>query len=202
MLTFFVLLGTTAFAQTTWYVNNQTGNDGRNGLSATIPVDDDFITGPKKTIGGATGAYAASNNVADIIVVANTGVAYSTVTGEPATITIAAKRTFQSTGGTVEIAAGTVFEVNNAVAAPNNTVVFNSGAFLLSGGLTLTAGVLTNSSQLITVSGLITRSIALATVSGQLLYTQVMNLLLMAEHLITLQQLPVTLQLNPAQALQ
>lgn len=83
MLTFVVLLGTTAFAQTTWYVNNQIGNDGRNGFSPTIPSPDDGITGPKKTIGGAQGAVAESN-AGDIIVVAYTGVPYNAGTGEVA----------------------------------------------------------------------------------------------------------------------
>jgi hypothetical protein len=157
-----MVLGLTAFAQTTWYVNNgPTGNDGRNGLSPTIPVPDDNVTGPKKTIGGAQGAIAASNSTSDIIVVANTGIPYGPATGEPATIALTFKRTFQSTGGTAEISS--LFQVNNAVAAPNNTVLFNSGAFKLSGGLTLTVGVLDNTLQLLTVSGTITRSAAAAT---------------------------------------
>ncbi len=163
-----ILVSASTFAQTTWYVNNQIGNDGRNGLSATIPVPDDNVTGPKKTIDGPQGAIPSSV-AGDIIVVANTGVSYSTGTGEPATIIANQKQIFQSTGGAVTVTS--LFQVNNAAAAPNNTVTFNSGAFSLTNGLTLTVGSLINSSQLLTVTGLITRTVAAATVSGQLLYT-------------------------------
>jgi len=146
MLTFFVLLGTTAFAQTTWYVNNgPTGNDGRNGLSATIPVPDDFVTGPKKTISNAI----SSANANDVIVVAFTGVDYGTGTGEPATITVNKVLNFQSSGGTPNI--GSIFEV--ATGALANKVSFTSGPIALKGGLTLTSGTLDNSSSLVTVSG-------------------------------------------------
>ncbi len=171
MLTLFVLLGTTASAQQTWYVNNgPTGNDGRNGLAPTIPVPDDFVTGPKKTINNAMTAASAG----DIIVVANTGVAYGPGTGEPGQLDVQKKLTFQSTGGTATISS--LFEVNNGAAAPGDEVIFNSGAFSLSGGLRLTLGKLINSSGLITVSGgTITRSIALATVTGQLLYSGTVN---------------------------
>lgn len=169
MLTFVVLLGTTAFAQTTWYVNNQIGNDGRNGFSPTIPSPDDGITGPKKTIGGAQGAVAESN-AGDIIVVAYTGVPYNAGTGEVA-FTVDKRLTFKSTGGTA-VNVGVLLTLNNANASPNNTLTFDSGEFIFSAGLTLQAGVLMNTSQLVTVSGTVTRAAAAATVSGQLKYTQ------------------------------
>lgn len=163
-----------AFAQTTYYVNNSAvGNDGRNGLSATIPVPDDGITGPKKTIDGAQGALSAT--VAnDIIVVASTGITYNAATGEPGTIAVDMKITFQSTGGTPNI--GSIFNITTGDL--DNTVTFNSGAFTLSGGLTLTAGELVNSSQLITVSAstvLVAAIVTTTKVTGQLLYSGAVN---------------------------
>ncbi|MGH2566755.1 MAG: beta strand repeat-containing protein, partial [Bacteroidota bacterium] len=167
-----MLVGAVATAQTTWYVNNQTGSDGRNGLAAAIPVPDDAVTGPKKTVGGAQGAVSESN-AGDVIVVASTGVPYGAGTGEPGTIAFTSKRTVQSTGGEVEISS--LVQINNLNAAPNNTVVFNSGSFKFSGSLTLTVGVLDNGAGLITVSGTITRAVAAATASSQLLYTGTVN---------------------------
>jgi fibronectin-binding autotransporter adhesin len=173
MLTFVVLFATTAFAQQTWYVNNgPSGNDGRNGLSATIPVPDDFVTGPKKTINNAI-SYANAN---DVIVVAFTGVDYGTGTGEPATLSVTKKLTFQSTGGTVGIAGTTLFEVATGLLATN--VTFNSGNFNLKGGLTLTSGTLTNSSGLVNVGGgTITVSAINTTtkVTGQLTFSGTVN---------------------------
>jgi hypothetical protein len=173
MLTFVVLFATTAFAQQTWYVNNgPSGNDGRNGLSATIPVPDDFVTGPKKTINNAI-SYANAN---DVIVVAFTGVDYGTGTGEPATLAVNKKLTFQATGGTVGIAATTVFQVVTGALA--NTVTFNSGNFNLKGGLTLTSGTLTNSSGLVNVGGgtILVAAINTTTkVTGQLTFSGTVN---------------------------
>lgn len=167
-----LLASSTTLAQTTWYVNNQIGNDGRNGLSASIPSPDDGVTGPKRTIGGAQGAIAESN-AGDIIVVANTGVSYSGATGEPGTITANKQLTFRSSGGVPSI--GVPFQVNNAAGSPNNTVVFDNGEFTLAGGLTLTQGVLSNNAELITVSGTVTRAAAAAVVNGQLKYTGTVN---------------------------
>lgn len=56
MFTFFVLLGTTAFAQTTWYVNNTTGDD-LVGVGTTVS--------PYKTIGKAI-TVAAANDIISI----------------------------------------------------------------------------------------------------------------------------------------
>ncbi|MCX7797094.1 MAG: T9SS type A sorting domain-containing protein [Melioribacter sp.] len=166
LLTFLVLLGTTTFAQVTWYVNNQIGNDGRNGLSPSIPSPDDNVTGPKKTIANAI----ASANPGDIIVVANTGVDYSTVTGEPTTITVNKQLTFQSTGGNVGIASE--LEINTGALANNAT--FNSGQFILKGGLKLTSGTLQNPNNLVTVSGGTVTVAAVVTttkVTGQLAFS-------------------------------
>lgn len=173
MLTFLVLLGTTTFAQVTWYVNNQIGNDGRNGLSATIPDPDDGVTGPKKTIGGTQGAIAESNE-GDIIVVANTGTDYGTVTGEPATIVVNKQLTFQSTGGNVNIAS--LLQINTSALAKK--AIFNSGQFTLKGGLTLTQGTLDNPNGLVTVSGGTITVGAIATttkVTGQLAFSGSVN---------------------------
>ncbi len=168
-----VLTSPATFAQRAWYVNNSAiGNDGRDGSSPTIPNPDDFVTGPKKTLGGtipSPGAIAASN-ANDTIYLANTGVAYGVATGEPATIVINKKLIIRSTGGATDISS--LVEINNAaVPAADKVVIFDSGAFTLSGGLTLTAGILTNSADLLTVSGTITRSIAAATVGSQLKYS-------------------------------
>ncbi|MEM3092053.1 MAG: hypothetical protein QXD05_02930, partial [Candidatus Pacearchaeota archaeon] len=173
VLTFLVLLGTTAFAQVTWYVNNQIGNDGRNGLSATIPDPDDGVTGPKKTIGGTQGAIAESN-AGDIIVVANTGTDYSTTTGEPGTIVVNKQLTFQSTGGAVGIAS--LLQINTGALA--NKAIFNSGQFTLKGGLTLTSGTLDNPNGLVTVNGGTITVGAVATttkVTGQLSFSGSVN---------------------------
>lgn len=179
MLTFLVLLGTTAFAQQTWYVNNgPTGNDGRNGLSATIPVPDDFVTGPKKTINNAI----SSANAGDVIVVAFTGVDYGIGTGEPATIQASKVLTFQSRAGNdpaVPASApgiSSVFEVVTGALA--NNVTFNSGNFNLKGGLTLTSGTLVNSSGLVNVGGGTITVAAINTttrVNGQLTFSGTVN---------------------------
>lgn len=170
LLVFSMFLSVSVFAQTTFYVNNgPTGNDGRNGLSATIPTPDDGVTGPKKTIGGAQGAIAAAV-ASDVIVVANTGISYAAATGEPATINVTKKLTFQSTGGIPEIGS----TVNIATGALANTVTFNSGEFKLSGGLTLTSGEVVNSGLLLTINGGTVTVAAINTttkVSGQLKYS-------------------------------
>ncbi|MCH7828058.1 MAG: hypothetical protein IIC75_08835, partial [Bacteroidetes bacterium] len=171
---FFLLISATTFAQTTYYVNNSAvGNDGRNGLSATIPSPDDGVTGPKKTIGGAQGALSAAV-AGDVIVVASTGIIYNAATGEPNPIDVTKKITFQSTGGTPDI--GVVFKVNTGALA--NKVTFSSGSFTMSGGLTLTAGELVNSSGLITVKATTIIVVAIVTttkVTGQLLYSGSVN---------------------------
>ncbi|MEG8947699.1 FlgD immunoglobulin-like domain containing protein [Rosettibacter firmus] len=170
MLTFLVLLGTTAFAQVTWYVNNFSGNDGRNGLSPTIPDPDDGVTGPKRTIAVAI----AESNEGDIIVVANTGTDYGTVSGEPATIVVNKQLTFQSTGGNVNIAS--LLQINTSALAKK--AIFNSGQFTLKGGLTLTQGTLDNPNGLVTVSGGTITVGAIATttkVTGQLAFSGSVN---------------------------
>lgn len=176
-----ILISATTFAQTVWYVNNSIGNDGRNGLSANIPTPDDFVTGPKKTIGGPAGALASSNP-GDVIVVEYTGIPYSAGTGEPATIAVTSSRKFESIQGTNTALPGSgantpsvtvLFQMNTGAAA--NNLTFDSGTFTLNGGLQLTTGTLVNSSGLVTVGGTVTRDVAAATVSGQLAYTGTVN---------------------------
>lgn len=175
------ILSSNLFAQArTWYVNNQTGNDGRNGLALSIPTPDDGVTGPKRTLSGPQGALSEAN-AGDFIIVKNTGVQYSTATGEANTIVITKKITLRSTDGIPEFT--TLFEQDNSnpVVAPgkpgDNQTIFDSGEFKLLGGLTLTNGVINNASQLLTVSGEITRNNSAATVSNQLKYTGTIDFL-------------------------
>ena len=65
-----ITFGALSFAQTTYYVNNDIGLDGYNGLSPTVGG---APTGPKRTIANAVSA--AVNN--DIIVIALTGSNYT-----------------------------------------------------------------------------------------------------------------------------
>ena len=87
-----VTFGALSFAQTTYYVNNDIGLDGYNGLSATIGA---VPTGPKRTIANAVSA--AVNG--DIIVIATTGSPYADDLN-----TNGKTLTFNSSGGTPIIA--------------------------------------------------------------------------------------------------
>ncbi len=147
LVAFTLIVNTTTFARV-WYVNNQTGNDGRDGSSPTIQTPDLGVIGPKKTIDGPQGAIPSAI-AGDTIIVAYTGVAYSTVTGEPATIVADKQLVIQSTGGVVYVSS--LFQV--ATGALANTVTFNSGNCTFTGGLTLTSGTLVNPSGLVTISG-------------------------------------------------
>jgi hypothetical protein len=151
-----VLISPATFAQRVWYIDNSTiGSDERNGSSPTIPVPDDGITGPKKTLSGNPFGALASSNAGDTIYIAHTDTAYGTATGEQATIAVTKNLTFRSTDGAVTISS--VFQVNNIFTSPNNMVIFDSGNFTLSGGLTLTSGVLNvGDSLIISDSSLIT----------------------------------------------
>jgi hypothetical protein len=136
-----VLISSATFAQRAWYVDNSSiGNDGRNGSTPTIPVPDDGVTGPKKTLSGNPFGAIAASNAGDTIYITHTDTAYGTATGEQATIAVTKKIIFRSIDGTVTISS--VFQVNNTSTSPNNTVVFDSGNFTLSGGLTLISGIL------------------------------------------------------------
>jgi len=175
-----VLLSGLSFASQTYFVNNQIGNDGRNGLSATIPSPDDFVTGPKRTIGGAAGALIAANT-GDFIVVSYTGTDYTTATGEPTVITVTKAVTFQSIIGTSLLSPGlgantpTVTSTVDFQPGAGNNVTFNNGTFKLTGSIILTSGNVLNSSSLITVAGTVYRGQATATVTGQLLYSGTVN---------------------------
>jgi fibronectin-binding autotransporter adhesin len=142
-------LGVVAFAQQrTWYVNNQIGSDGYDGLSATVTPPS---SGPKRTISSAI----AESNDGDIIVVASTGIAYSTSTGEAALNPGNKKLTFSSTSGTPTVSV--LFTLNNtAVATTNTTALTFTGPFAFSGGFTLQRGGVVGAGNL-TLSGTITR---------------------------------------------
>jgi hypothetical protein len=85
-----------------YVINGPIGNVERNGLSPAIPVLDDDVTGSNKTLTGIPGAIAESN-ADNTGYVDNTGIVYSTVTGELATITVSNKLTFRSTGETPQL---------------------------------------------------------------------------------------------------
>ncbi len=128
MLTFFVLLGTTAFAQTTVYVDNTpgVGNDFNNGLTASTP---------KATIGSALAAFPSGTTIK----VKGTGLLYNE------TVTLGAGvNEKEYIIGTYDATAPTItgLLVNlTAVAGPTylNEVTF-TGPFVVNSGLTLTAG--------------------------------------------------------------
>ncbi|MHB8580368.1 MAG: FlgD immunoglobulin-like domain containing protein [Ignavibacteriaceae bacterium] len=126
-----ILVSTTTFAQTTYYVNDQTGLDGYNGLSPTTGGPG---VGPKLTIDNAIAA--ASNG--DIISIANTGVAYTDLTTGGKTLT------FTTTGGTPVI---------NSVTIGGNTSLSGPFALAGTGTLTLTAGAVTNANNITINSG-------------------------------------------------
>ncbi|MBM4160894.1 MAG: T9SS type A sorting domain-containing protein [Ignavibacteria bacterium] len=147
VLVFTLALSGLVFAQTTYFVNNQVGQDGYNGLQAT-PAGDG-VNGPKLTIANA---IAAAVN-GDVISVAYTGVAYGNLAtgaktltftstgGSPAVanITIGANTTFTAPftlagTGTLTLTAGAVTNANN--------ITINSGASIVRDGTTATAGVL------------------------------------------------------------
>jgi hypothetical protein len=103
----FVLLtfiGSTAFAQTTFFVNNQSGDDANPGTSAL----------PKKSVGSALIAAPSGS----VISVANTGVNYT-----EGNITISGKTyTFESSSGT-PVFVNAAFNVGGAAAGPAITAV-------------------------------------------------------------------------------
>jgi len=141
LIGFTVIVNPSVFAQKVWYVNNSfIGDDGRDGSFPVIPVPDDGITGPKKTLSGNLSGALASSSAGDTIYIAYSDTDYGTATGEQPTITVTKNLTFRSTGGIPIIAS--IFQLNNTNASPNDTVIFDSGNFTLSGGLTLMSGVL------------------------------------------------------------
>ncbi|MCX6137673.1 MAG: hypothetical protein NTV54_09295 [Ignavibacteriales bacterium] len=134
-----IILTVVAFAQTTYYVNVQSGLDGNNGLSATgsNPV------GPKATINNAIAAASAG----DIIVVDyGNGNLYNedVVVTKKLTFNISAN----SGTGNPNVRS---WVVNNAVASPNNTVSFG-GAFSIVNFLDLQNGSVIGASNL-TIGG-------------------------------------------------
>lgn len=159
---FVVLIASSTFAQTTYYVDVQNGLDGYNGLSATVGGPG---VGPKQTITNAIAAasdgdiisvaYANGNLYNEVVTVADGGVTKKLLT-------------FTSTGGTPMVVSLTL---NNTVASPNNTLTF-TGPFKFSGGLTLTAGKIVGATNL-TVGTPVTRTAG--SVDSQLNFTGTVN---------------------------
>lgn len=128
LLTLFVVafVSSFAFGQTTYYVNNQIGLDGYDGLHATItgvPGE-----GPKLTISNAITAASAG----DIISVA----AFAPY---DETLTIDKKLTFLATGGQVDVIGTPGLVLNNTDVSPNDLVTF-SGSYKFGNGVQLIDG--------------------------------------------------------------
>lgn len=166
-----IFLTSMTFAQTTYYVNVQTGLDGYNGLSADVtgvPGE-----GPKQTIQNAIAAASSG----DIISVAY---ANGNLYNEKVVVGIGAASkslTFTSTGGAPNVVSFTINNANAAAATPNNTETF-TGPFNLTGlaataavdiapSLILTAGKVVGASNL-TVARMVVRTAG--TVDSQLDY--------------------------------
>lgn len=142
---FTIVLGSSTFGQTTYYVDVQNGLDGYNGLQPTVGA---APNGPKQTIANAIAA--ASDG--DIIMVAyangnlyNENIVY-TVAGAPNK-----RLTFGSYGGGTPKVVSFTLNYTNAL-APDNYVTF-TGPFLFTDGLTLTDGQIKGATN-ITVGGL------------------------------------------------
>lgn len=152
-----LFLSSSAFGQTTYYVDVVNGLDGYDGLTPNVLGPGQ---GPKQTI---TNAIAAASS-GDIISVAwANGNLYNenVVLGNKVL-------TFTSTGGAPNVVS---FTVNNALGAPNNITTF-TGPFTFTAGLTLQAGNVIGATNL-TVGGQVTRTAG--AVDGQLNFTGVVN---------------------------
>ncbi|NMB83132.1 MAG: hypothetical protein GYA14_15075, partial [Ignavibacteria bacterium] len=145
VLLFTIVLGSSSFGQTTYYVDVQNGLDGYNGLQPTVGA---APNGPKQTI---TNAIAAASD-GDIIMVAY---ANGNLYNENINYVVAAapnkRLTFGSYGGGTPKVVSFTLNSTNAL-APDNYVTF-SGPFLFTDGLTLTDGQIKGATN-ITVGGL------------------------------------------------
>ena len=121
-----VTFGALSFAQTTYYVNNDIGLDGYNGLSATIGA---VPTGPKRTIANAVAAAVdgdiisialTGSNYADDLNTAGKKLTFNSSNGSPvvANIIIDAATTFAGPVGV----AGTL-TLTDAVTGANNITI-------------------------------------------------------------------------------
>jgi hypothetical protein len=132
-----VTFGALSFAQTTYYVNNDIGLDGYNGLSPTVGA---VPTGPKRTIANAVSA--AVNG--DIIIIAQTGSNYTDDLS-----TGSKTLTFNSSNGTpvvanITIGAATIFTgpiavagtltLTDAVTGANNITINDGGNIIRGAG--------------------------------------------------------------------
>lgn len=162
---FVVLIASSTFAQTTYFVDVQNGLDGYNGLQQTVGI---APNGPKATI---TNAIAAASD-GDIISVAyangnlyNENINYVVLLAGPNK-----RLTFTSTGGAPNVVSFTL-NSNNAW-SPNNFVTF-TGPFTITTGLTLTDGQIKGASNL-TVGTFVSRNSAtplFGSVDSQLNFT-------------------------------
>lgn len=162
---FVVLVASSTFAQTTYFVDVQNGLDGYNGLQQTVGI---APNGPKATI---TNAIAAASD-GDIISVAyangnlyNENINYVVLAAGPNK-----RLTFTSTGGAPNVVSFTL-NSNNAW-SPNNFVTF-TGPFTITTGLTLTDGQIKGASNL-TVGTFVSRNSAtplFGSVDSQLNFT-------------------------------
>jgi len=122
MLTFLVLLGTTAFAQTTYYVNGLTGNDSWTGTASTFQSGN---VGPKKTIQ----AMLNDANVVDGDIISIAAGTYN----ETVTLT---KRVQLSPSGAVTVN-DLILNTNSSTAT---TVGNNTNNLTISGTLSVVSG--------------------------------------------------------------
>lgn len=148
LVTALFVLGNISLAQVrTFYVDNQIGSDGYDGLSQSVTLPS---TGPKVTI---TNALAAANS-GDIVLVKNTGVTYveSILIQDGGTKKLL---TIGSYGGGTPIVNGTL-TLNNTAAAAADKILTINGPIQFSTGLTLTSGSIVGASNL-TIGGTVTR---------------------------------------------
>ncbi len=158
-----VVLGSSIFGQTKYYVDVQFGLDGYNGLS---PAAGGPGVGPKQTINNAITAASSGDTIS---------VAYANGNLYNENVVVGDKKlVFTSTGGAPVVVSLTI---NNTVASPNDITTF-TGPFEITTALTLTDGRVIGASNL-TVGGTVTRNVVNATAFGsvdsQLKYTGVVD---------------------------
>ena len=152
---FVVLLCSAAFAQTTFFVNNMTGNDANSGLSTSQA---------KKTLNSAMIAAPSGSIIS---------VAYTTVNYIEPNITIASNYTLTSTGGGTPVFVNASLTLGTVTPASADTLTF-TGAFEFDGGLILNNGAMYNGNNL-TIKGNVYRNELCSIKTGQLNYIGTSN---------------------------
>ncbi|MGD1044890.1 MAG: T9SS type A sorting domain-containing protein [Bacteroidota bacterium] len=162
LVTFLFVLGSISIAQQrTYYVDNQIGSNGYNGLTQTVTG---ASAGPKATI---MNAIAAAND-GDIILVNNTGVPYvEDVTFQDGGPSSKLLLTLGSYNGTPVVTG--ILIVNNTYGNPALRSLTVTGPIQFSNGLTLTKGNIVGAGNL-TIGGTITRADS-GSVDAQILLT-------------------------------